>query len=188
MARGRPVGRCGAVACAGGCSRRHGAAGAAAGAVRRAACRAGAPPRWGPGPGPGGVWVEPAVRWLRSLSAVTEGEPGEGREPFELPPFWDALGTGGERAGGGRGRPALGRGVGAGLGQGWRRAGPWRRRVSPVPASRGARTRGRGPRKSPGRAFAPAFRSGMRALPKQGWYRAVAATGALKPLDSVKAP
>ncbi|NWH60933.1 CCDB1 protein, partial [Geococcyx californianus] len=36
--------------------------------------------------------ARPPLRRLRSLSAVTEGEPGEGREPFELPRFWDALG------------------------------------------------------------------------------------------------
>lgn len=51
--------------------------------------------------GPGWTGLGLTLHWLRSLFAFTEGEPGEGREPFELPRFWDALGTGGERAGGG---------------------------------------------------------------------------------------
>lgn len=58
--------------------------------------RGGSRGRAGAGPGR----AQPTLRWLRSLSAVTEGEPSEGREPFELPRFWDALGTGGGAAAG----------------------------------------------------------------------------------------
>ncbi|NXL46081.1 CCDB1 protein, partial [Podilymbus podiceps] len=46
---------------------------------------------------PATMEVREPLRDLRSalravLARVREGEPGEGREPFELPPFWDALG------------------------------------------------------------------------------------------------
>lgn len=126
----------------------------------------------GAGAGRGGRGrAEPTVRWLGSLSAFTEGEPGEGREPFELPRFWDALGTGGgagPAAGGGARRRAalwaLGR-VCAGP-----RGGPgWRLRAVASAGGCGAGTRrGSGLRaRSPAWAFALALRSGALASAEQ---------------------
>lgn len=62
-------------------------------------CWRGCEVRAGAGAGRGSGRAGPAPRGLSCVCAIAEGEPGEGREPFELPRFWDALGTVGERPG-----------------------------------------------------------------------------------------